>query len=192
MIGSASPTSEQYNITSEQLPMPAFNVTNSIFIDSHRLRSVNANGSSLTLTSYPIFIGTLSVNDTPKNLNGMVQNGVISYSELTKTFRYITFYYRNGYSTRVEACKQVIANPGNDSSYQLRLVNLPDSIPDGGVPSGVCLQVFEVTVILRANGTVEVTHEGALQLSAGAGGAISATSFNPTHVIIERIELSVD
>lgn len=192
MIGSASATSDQYSITSETLPMPAFNVTNSIFIDSHRLRSVNANGNSLTLTSYPIFVGSLSVTDTPKDLNGMVKNGVISYSDLTKTFKYITFYYRNGFSTRVEACKQVIANPGADASYQLRITNLPDSIGDGSVPNGTCLQVLEVTVILRANGTVEVTHEGALQLSAGTSGAISATAFTPTHVIIERIELSVD
>lgn len=192
LIGSASPSSEQYNITSEELPMPAFNVTNSIFVDSHRLRSVNANSNSLTLTSYPIFVGSLSVSDTPKNLNGLVKNGVISYKELTNTFKYITFYYRNGYSTRVEACKHIIANPGKDASYQIRIVNLPDSIPDGGVPNGVCLQVLEVTVILRENGTVEATHEGALQLSAGAGGGISATSFNPTHVIIERIELSVN
>lgn len=192
LIGSASASSNQYDITSEALPMPAFNVTNSIFIDSHRLRSVNANSNSLTLTSYPIFVGSLSVSDTPKNLNGLVKNGVISYKDLTNTFKYITFYYRNGYSTRVEACKQIIANPGNDASYQLRLVNLPDSVPDGNVPSGVCLQVLEVTVILRVNGTVEVTHEGALQLSAGAGGGISATSFKPTPVIIERIELSVD
>ncbi len=192
MLGSATPTSEQYNITSEELPMPACNVTNSIFIDSHRLRGVNANGNSLTLTSYPFFVGSLSIADTPKNLNGMVKNGVISYSELTKTFRYITFYYRNGFSTRVEACKQVIANPGKDASYQLRVINLPDSIGDGTVPSGTCLQVYEITVILRENGTVEVTHEGALQLSAGANGAISATALTPTHVIIERIELSVD
>lgn len=192
LIGSASATSNQYDITSEALPMPAFNVTNSIFIDSHRLRSVNADSNSLTLTSYPIFVGSLSVSDTPKNLNGLVKNGVISYKNLTTKFRYITFYYRNGYSTRVEACKQIIANPGQDASYQLRLVNLPDSTPDGSVPSGACLQVLEVTVILRVNGTVEVTHEGALQLSAGAGGNISATSFDPTHVIIERIELSVD
>ncbi len=192
LIGSASASSEQYDITSETLPMPAFNVTNSIFIDSHRLRSVNANSNSLTLTSYPIFVGSLSVSNTPQNLNGLVKNGVISYKDLTNTFKYITFYYRNGYSTRVEACKQIIANPGQDSSYQLRIVNLPDSVPDGNVPSGACLQVLEVTVILRVNGTVEVTHEGALQLSAGAGGGISATSFNPTHVIIERIELSVD
>lgn len=192
MIGSASPTSEQYNITSEALPMPALNVTNSIFIDSHRLRSVNANGNSLTLTSYPIFVGSLSVTDTPKDLNGAVKNGVISYSDLTKTFKYITFYYRNGFSTRVEACKQVIANPAADASYQLRITNLPDSIGDGSVPNGTCLQVLEVTVILRANGTVEVTHEGALQLSAGTGGAISATAFTPTHVVIERIELSVN
>ena len=192
LIGSASASSNQYDITSETLTMPAFNVTNSIFIDSHRLRSVNANSNSLTVTSYPIFVGSLSVSDTPKNLNGLVKNGVIGYKDLTNTFKYITFYYRNGYSTRVEACKQIIANPGQDASYQIRLVNLPDSIPNGSVPSGVCLQVLEVTVILRVNGTVEVTHEGALQLSAGAGGGISATSFNPTHVIIERIELSVD
>lgn len=192
LIGSASASSDQYDIKSEILPMPAFNVTNSIFIDSHRLRSVNANSNSLTLTSYPIFVGSLSVSDTPKNLNGLVKNGAIKYNDLTKTFKYITFYYTNGYSTRVEACKQIIANPGNDSSYQLRLVNLPDSIPNGSVPSGVCLQVLEVTVILRANGTVEVTHQGALQLSAGAGGGISATSFKPNPVIIERIELSVD
>lgn len=192
LIGSASASSEQYSITSETLPMPAFNVTNSIFIDSHRLRSVNANGNSLTLTSYPIFVGSLSVADTPKDLNGVVKNGVISYADLTKTFKYITFYYRNGFSTRVEACKQVIANPGADASYQLRVINLPDSLGNGSIPSGTCLQVLEVTVILRANGTVEVTHEGALQLSAGANGAISATAFSPTHVIIERIELSVN
>lgn len=192
LIGSASPTSNQYDIKSETLPMPAFNVTNSIFIDSHRLRSVNANGNSLTLTSYPIFVGTLSVADTPKDLNGTVKSGVISYADLTNTFKYITFYYRNGYSTRVEACKQVIANPGKDASYPLRVINLPDSLPDGGVPSGTCLQVFEVTVILRENGTVEVTHEGVLQLSAGQGGAISATAVTPTHIVIERIELSVN
>ena len=192
LIGSANASSDQYDITSETLPMPAFNVTNSIFIDSHRLRSVNANSNSLTLTSYPIFVGSLSVSNTPQDLNGLVKNGVISYKDLTNTFKYITLYYRNGFSTRVEACKQIIANPGKDASYQLRIVNLPDSLPDGDVPSGVCLQVLEVTVILRVNGTVEVTHEGALQLSAGAGGGISATSFKPTPVIIERIELSVD
>lgn len=192
LIGSASPTSDQYDIKSETLPMPAFKVTNSIFIDSHRLRSVIADGNSLTLTSYPIFVGTLSVADTPKDLNGTVKSGVISYADLTNTFKYITFYYRNGYSTRVEACKQVIANPGKDASYQLRIINLPDSLPDGGVPSGTCLQAFEVTVILRENGTVEVTHEGVLQLSAGQGGAISATAVTPTHIVIERIELSVN
>lgn len=192
LIGSASASSEQYDITSEALPMPAFNVSNSIFVDSHRLRSVNANGNSLTLTSYPIFVGSLSADDTPKDLNNVVKNGVISYANLTNTFRYITFYYTNSYSTRVEACKQVIANPGKEASYQLRVVNLPDSLPDGTVPSGVCLQVFEVTVILRENGTVEITHEGVLQLSAGTGGAITATAVNPTHIVIKRIELSVN
>lgn len=192
LIGSASASSGQYDITSEALPMPAFNVTNSIFVDSHRLRSVNANGNSLTLTSYPIFVGSLSVDDTPKDLNNVVKNGVISYANLTNTFRYITFYYTNSFSTRVEACKQVIANPGKDASYQLRVVNLPDSLPDGGAPSGVCLQVFEVTVILRENGTVEITHEGVLQLSAGTGGAITATAVTPKHVVIQRIELSVN
>lgn len=192
LIGSASPSSEQYDITSDKLPMPSFDVSNSIFIDSHELRSITTSRNSLTLTSYPIFVGHLSIDDTPKDLNGEVKSGVISYSHLTKTFNYITFYYRNGFSTRVEACKQKIANPEADASYQLRVINLPDSLGDGSIPSGTCLQVLEVTVILRANGTVEVTHEGALQLSAGANGAISATAFTPTHVIIERIELSVN
>lgn len=192
LIGSASPSSEQYDITSDALPMPSFDVSNSIFIDSHEMRSIITSSNALTLTSYPIFNGTLSIADTPKNLNGEVKKGVISYSHLTKTFKYITFYYRNGFSTRVEACKQRIANPGSDASYQLRVINLPDNLGDGSIPSGTCLQVLEVTVILRANGTVEVTHEGALQLSAGENGAISATAFTPTHVIIERIALSVD
>lgn len=192
LIGSVSPTSEQYDIASDALPMPSFDVSNSIFIDSHEFRSITTSRNALTLTSYPIFKGSLSIADTPKNLNGEVKSGVISYSHLTNTFNYITFYYRNGFSTRVEACKQRIANPGSDASYQLRVINLPDTLGGGSIPSGTCLQVLEVTVILRANGTVEVTHEGALQLSAGASGAISATAFTPTHVIIERIDLSVN